>query len=301
MRKRKHLTVAVQAGGAQRKREADARTVNEEWKERKVVPRIGAKHLLSVFSHGTNRSQERQQTYDGDTGACGSMEKRGDEMHDEYNTTSPAEDITGLLPATAGVLLSPRRSTSSLTRSLPPHSGNPARPENVHWQGGASRRLRTSIHSIKEMIMRKIALVAGLCCFLVAAASAGDPPDLETVLASPPGIEKGLLEKLAGCDSCARAEAAFLLGCRKCPEAVIPLMGMLHSGTSEQCRIVAALSLCLLGDKRGTYAVKRAATFDPSPKVRTLCAWFYDRYFQTGSFAFVTQGPVPQNLAARGK
>ncbi len=149
--------------------------------------------------------------------------------------------------------------------------------------------------------MRKIALVAGLCCFLVAAASAGDPPDLETVLASPHGIEKGLLEKLEGCDTCARAQAAFLLGCRKCPEAVIPLMGMLHNGPSDQCRIVAALSLCLLGDERGTFAVKRAATFDQSQKVRTLCAWFYDQYVQKGSFAFVTQGPVPPNMAVRSK
>lgn len=149
--------------------------------------------------------------------------------------------------------------------------------------------------------MRKIALVAGLCCFLVAAASAGDPPDLETVLASPPGIEKGLLEKLEGCDTCARTEAAFLLGCRRCPEAVIPLMGMLHNGPTERCRIVAALSLCMLGDERGTFAVKRSATFDQSQKVRTLCAWFYDQYVQKGSFAFVSQPAVPQNMALGGK
>jgi hypothetical protein len=154
---------------------------------------------------------------------------------------------------------------------------------------------------MEETIMRKIALVAGLCCFLAAAASAGDPPDLETVLASPPGVEKGLLEKLTGCDSCARTQAAFLLGCRKCPEAVIPIMAMLHNAPSERCRIVAALSLCILGDERGTFAVKRAATFDSSPKVRTLCAWFYDQYVRKGAFAFVPQMPVPENIALGGK
>ena len=148
--------------------------------------------------------------------------------------------------------------------------------------------------------MKRIAVVAGLCCFLVAPAFAGDD-DLESVLTSPPGIELRLLQKLEGCDTCAKQEAAFLLGCRKCPEAVIPLMGMLHNGPSERCRIVAALSLCMLGDERGTFAVKRAATFDQSQKVRTLCAWFYDQYVQKGSFAFVSLPPVPQNMALGGK
>ena len=147
--------------------------------------------------------------------------------------------------------------------------------------------------------MKRVVLVAGLCCFLVAPAFAGDT-DLETVLTSPPGIEVGLLQKLEGCDTCAKQEAAFLLGCRKCPNAVIPLMAMLHGGESESCRIVAALSLCMLGDSRGTFAVKRAATFDSSQKVRTLCAWFYNQYVEEGSFAFVRQGPVPPNMALGG-
>jgi hypothetical protein len=149
---------------------------------------------------------------------------------------------------------------------------------------------------VKEVLMKRIVLAVGLCCLLAAAARAGNP-DLETVLTSPPGIEKELLARLAGCDTCVKQEAAFLLGCRKCPQAVIPLMAMLHDGGSETCRIVAALSLCMLGDERGTFAVKRAATFDSSQKVRTLCAWFYNQYVQDGSFAFVQQGSVPSNLA----
>jgi len=161
---------------------------------------------------------------------------------------------------------------------------------------GASERLSPSIHGVKEDLMKRIVVTVGLCSLLAAAASAGNP-DLETVLTSPPGIEKELLGKLAGCDSCARQEAAFLLGCRKCPQAVIPLMAMLHEGTSENCRIVAALSLCMLGDERGTFAVKRAAKFDSSRKVRTICAWFYNQYVQNGSFAFVQEGSVPSNLA----
>jgi hypothetical protein len=153
---------------------------------------------------------------------------------------------------------------------------------------------------VKEILMKRLVLVAGISCFLAAMAFAGDP-DLEKVLTSPPGIERGLLQKLGGCDTCAKQEAAFLLGCSKCPKAVIPLMAMLHRGESETCRIVAALSLCMLGDERGTYAVKRAAKFDSSPRVRTLCAWFYNQYVQEGSFAFVTEGSVPPNVARSGK
>jgi len=148
--------------------------------------------------------------------------------------------------------------------------------------------------------MTKLALVMGLSCFLAAAAF-GDDPDLETVLTAPPGIEKGLLEQLKGSDPSVVGNAAFLLGYRKCPQAVIPLMRILRTSESQSCRIAAALSLCLLGDGRGTFAVKRAATFDPSPKVRTLCAWFYDQYVQKGSFAFVPQGEIPENMALGGK
>ncbi len=148
--------------------------------------------------------------------------------------------------------------------------------------------------------MKRIVLLLGMCCALAAAGFAGDP-ELESVLTAPPAIEKGLLQKLAGCDTCAAQDAAFLLGCRRCPNAVIPLMGMLHRGGSESCRIVAALSLCILGDERGTFAVKRAATFDASPRVRTICAWFYNQYVEQGSFAFVREAPVPSNLAIGGK
>jgi hypothetical protein len=63
---------------------------------------------------------------------------------------------------------------------------------------------------------------------------------------------------------------------------------MLHNGEEESARIVAALALCRIGDSRGLFAVKRAATFDPSERVRTSCAWFYEEYVQPGSFRFVS-------------
>lgn len=81
--------------------------------------------------------------------------------------------------------------------------------------------------------------------------------------------------------------AACVLGELKSTEAVIPLMKLLHEGRSESTRIAAALALSRIGEARGAFAVRQAAKTDDSPKVRTLAAWFYNEYYQPGSFAFV--------------
>jgi len=79
-----------------------------------------------------------------------------------------------------------------------------------------------------------------------------------------------------------------MLGEQKVTRAVVPLMNMLHSDDEESSRIVAALSLCRIGEARGVYAVRQAAKFDKSERVQRVCAWFYNEYVQPGSFAFVT-------------
>jgi hypothetical protein len=89
-----------------------------------------------------------------------------------------------------------------------------------------------------------------------------------------------------------KESAAFMLGEEKATRAVVPLMQMLRGGEEESSRIVAALSLCRIGDPRGVYAVKQAAKFDESERVRTLCAWFYNQYVQPGSFDFVAVQPA---------
>lgn len=117
---------------------------------------------------------------------------------------------------------------------------------------------------------------------------------------SQPGAASGeqlLITKLLGCDRCEKEKAAFLLGSQKCPKAVIPLMTMLHQDKEESSRIVAALSLCLLGDERGTFAVKRAAQFDDSARVRMLCAWYYNQYVSEGTFSISRQVEPPRTLA----
>lgn len=95
-----------------------------------------------------------------------------------------------------------------------------------------------------------------------------------------------LVSRLSSSDPCAMQEAAFALGEARAKEAVIPLMRMLHDG-EESCRVVAALALSRIGDARGAFAVKQAARFDESQKVRTLAAWYYEQYVQSGTYKFV--------------
>lgn len=89
----------------------------------------------------------------------------------------------------------------------------------------------------------------------------------ENLLIGTKSCNKGL------CSSC-----AYLMGELCCKKAVIPLMRLLHDAECEEVRILAALSLCKIGDSRGVYAVKRNATFDESERVKRLCLVFYNAY-----------------------
>ncbi len=104
-------------------------------------------------------------------------------------------------------------------------------------------------------------------------------------------IAVNLMSGLASDNKGLRESAAFMLGEEKVTRAVVPLMKMLHTSDEESSRIVAALSLCRIGESRGVYAVRQAAKFDKSERVRRLCAWFYNQYVQPGSFAFVNPEP----------
>ena len=152
-------------------------------------------------------------------------------------------------------------------------------------------------HSFRwEVVMKRIAVVL-LLCLLALPALAGGEED-EAVLPGSKKAEALLVKKFGECGQEEMQRVAFLLGSRQVKEAVVPLMRMLHEGTTERCRMVAALSLCLLGDERGTFAVRRAATFDPSHAVRIHCAWYYNEYVKAGSFAFVQQPELPSNVAS---
>lgn len=75
-----------------------------------------------------------------------------------------------------------------------------------------------------------------------------------------------------------KISAIYHLGERKSQKAVIPLMDVLHSDSSTEARIMAALSLYKIGDERGIYAIKKAIEFDKNEHVKQMCSIFYQMY-----------------------
>jgi hypothetical protein len=102
--------------------------------------------------------------------------------------------------------------------------------------------------------------------------------------------EENLLIGLRSDNQGLRESSAYMLGELGSGKAVIPLMSMLRNGDSESSRIVAALALTRIGDARGVYAVKRAASFDESQEVQKKCAFFVNEYAEPGAFHFAKTG-----------
>ena len=73
-----------------------------------------------------------------------------------------------------------------------------------------------------------------------------------------------------------RTSCAYFIGEYKIEEGIIPLIRMLNNEKNEEARIMAALSLAKIGTGKSVYAIKQAAVFDRSERVRTLCARFYN-------------------------
>jgi len=132
-----------------------------------------------------------------------------------------------------------------------------------------------------------VALVAGIAGQALATDKVQVTPRVTKEL-----VALNLMNGLASDNKGVRESAAFMLGEEKITRAIVPLMKMLRDSEEESSRIVAALSLCRIGEPRGVYAVRMAAKFDNSEKVRTLCAWFYNQYVKPGSFEFVTIKPA---------
>ncbi len=132
-----------------------------------------------------------------------------------------------------------------------------------------------------------VALVAGISGQALATDKVQVTPRVTKEL-----ITLNLMNGLASNNKGVRENAAFVLGEEKITRAIVPLMKMLRDSEEESSRIVAALSLCRMGEPRGVYAVRMAAKFDNSERVRTLCAWFYNQYVQPGSFEFITITPA---------
>jgi hypothetical protein len=80
-----------------------------------------------------------------------------------------------------------------------------------------------------------------------------------------------------------KAGCAYMVGVLQCQRSVITLLQILHSSSSEELRILAALSLYKIGDPRGIFAIKQAIKFDESKRVQRMCEIFYKAYNQEGS------------------
>lgn len=102
--------------------------------------------------------------------------------------------------------------------------------------------------------------------------------------------EENLLVGLKSDNQGLREGSAYMLGELRSSKAVLPLMAILRSNEPETSRIVAALALTRIGDARGVYAVKRAASFDESERVQQKCAFFVNAYAQPGAFEFARIG-----------
>ncbi len=77
-----------------------------------------------------------------------------------------------------------------------------------------------------------------------------------------------------------RVNCVFKLGEMKSKKAVNCLIKMLRSADTEEEQIIAALSLRKIENARGLYALKRAAKFSKSDRVKRMCKIFYYDYLQ---------------------
>lgn len=89
-------------------------------------------------------------------------------------------------------------------------------------------------------------------------------------------LQQGLISDNLGL----QAGCTYMVGELGCQRSVICLMKLLHNSSSEELRILAALSLYKIGDSRGIYAIKQTIKFDESKRVRRMCEIFYKAYIQ---------------------
>ena len=91
-------------------------------------------------------------------------------------------------------------------------------------------------------------------------------------------IEDNLLVGLQTDNLGLKVSAAYFLGEMKSERAVIPLMKMLKGNTTEEEKLIAALSLAKIKSEKGMFAVKQRIKFDDSKRVQRLCDIFYKNY-----------------------
>ncbi len=149
--------------------------------------------------------------------------------------------------------------------------------------------------------MKRTTLIVGVIALAVMLAYPAAADDVKTKIGAAKfdlAVEN-LLVALKS-DNCGlKKSASYMLGEMQAEEALIPLMAALRKANDDCERIAAAWALCKIGDARGVYAVKQAARFDDSQKVRSHCAWYYNLYVQNGTFAFTPPVSPTIELSSR--
>jgi hypothetical protein len=125
--------------------------------------------------------------------------------------------------------------------------------------------------------MKKLALISVvLAAFILFGASMySQPVPKRSIQINENQIFENLLVGAQSCNKGLCGSCVYLMGEMRSQKSVIPLLSLLHNAECEEIRILAALSLCKIGDARGIYGVKRAAIFDESERVKRLCSQFY--------------------------
>jgi len=125
--------------------------------------------------------------------------------------------------------------------------------------------------------MKKLQLVSIVltAVILFSATLFSQPVPKRTIQMNETQISENLLIGMESCNKGLSASCTYLIGEFCCKKSVIPLLRLLRNAECEEIRILAALSLCKIGDARGVFAVKRAAIFDESQRVKRLCDLFY--------------------------
>lgn len=120
-----------------------------------------------------------------------------------------------------------------------------------------------------------IALVVFFTAASFSSAASFEAPKLQFKYNS---VESNLLIGVKSENYGLRVDCAYKLGEIKSSKAVNCLMEMLKSGDTEEEQIMAALSLRKIENARGLFAVKRAAKFAKSERVKRMCKIFYADY-----------------------
>ena len=109
------------------------------------------------------------------------------------------------------------------------------------------------------------------------------PQEIAVQNTSKDACVKTLLEGLQTENRGLKAGCTYMLGELCCDRGVITLLDILHNSSSEELRILAALSLYKISDSRGIFAIKQSIKYDESNRVSRLCEKFYRSYMQKES------------------